>query len=174
VRLAAYTDYEYRTDGTRRYGQRAFVVFMEQLREHVDRLVLVGRIDPRPGTSHYPLHEETELVGLPHYESLADPLAVARSLLVSVGRFWRLLGEVDTVWVLGPYPHAVLLAPTCWSGSGDYWRAAIRSSSSVPSSSASILPAARATSTRRPSRSSLSAISTPPPARSRRATTRVS
>ena len=110
MRLAAYTDYEYRSDGVRRYGQRAFVVFLEQLREHVDRLVLVGRIDPRPGTSHYPLHEETELVGLPHYESLADPVAVARSLLVSVGRFWRLLGEVDTVWVLGPYPHAVMLA----------------------------------------------------------------
>ncbi|HTB70450.1 MAG TPA: glycosyltransferase [Solirubrobacteraceae bacterium] len=110
MRLAVYTDYEYTSDGTRRYGQRAFVVFLEALREHVDRLVLVGRFDPRPGRSHYPLHEETELVGLPHYESLGDPLAVLRSLVVSVARFWRLLDEVDTVWVLGPYPHSVLLA----------------------------------------------------------------
>ncbi|HST32203.1 MAG TPA: glycosyltransferase [Solirubrobacteraceae bacterium] len=110
MRLAVYTDYEYRSDGTRRYGQRAFVVFLEALRERVDRLVLVGRLDPKPGTSHYPLHEDTELVGLPHYDSLGHPLAVARSLLVSVKLFWRLLDELDTVWVLGPYPHSVLLA----------------------------------------------------------------
>jgi glycosyltransferase involved in cell wall biosynthesis len=110
MRLAVYTDYEYRSDGTRRYGQRAFVVFLEALRERVDRLVLVGRLDPEPGSSHYPLHEDTELLGLPHYESLGHPLAVARSLLVSVRLFWRLLDELDTVWVLGPYPHSVLLA----------------------------------------------------------------
>jgi glycosyltransferase involved in cell wall biosynthesis len=110
VRLAVYTDYEYRSDGARRYGQRAFVVFLEALRERVERLVLVGRLDPEPGSSHYPLHEDTELVGLPHYESLGHPLAVARSLLVSVKVFWRLLDELDTVWVLGPYPHSVLLA----------------------------------------------------------------
>ena len=110
MRLAVYTDYEYTSDGVRRYGQRAFVVFLEALREHVERLVLVGRFDPQPGSSHYPLHEETELVGLPHYESLGHPLSVARSLVLSVVRFWRLLDEVDTVWVLGPYPHSVLLA----------------------------------------------------------------
>jgi glycosyltransferase involved in cell wall biosynthesis len=110
LRLAVYTDYEYCSDGVRRYGQRAFVVFLEALRERVDRLVLVGRLDPEPGRSHYPLHEDTELVGLPHYESLGHPASVARSLIVSVGRFWRLLDEVDTVWVLGPYPHSVLLA----------------------------------------------------------------
>jgi glycosyltransferase involved in cell wall biosynthesis len=110
VRLAVYTDYEYRSDGVRRYGQRAFVVFLEALRERVDRLVLVGRLDPQPGSSHYPLHEDTELVGLPHYESLGNPGSVARSLIVSVARFWRLLDDVDTVWVLGPYPHSVLLA----------------------------------------------------------------
>jgi glycosyltransferase involved in cell wall biosynthesis len=110
VRLAVYTDYEYRSDGARRYGQRAFVVFLDALRPHVERLVLVGRFDPKPGSSHYPLHEDTELVGLPHYESLAQPWSVARSLAVSLMRFWRLLDEVDTVWVLGPYPHSVALA----------------------------------------------------------------
>lgn len=110
MRLAVYTDYEYVTDGRRRYGQRAFVVFLEALRPHVDRLVLVGRLDPRPGSSHYPLAEETELVGLPHYESLANPVGVVKSLVTSVRRFWRLLDEVDVVWVLGPYPHAIVLA----------------------------------------------------------------
>ncbi len=110
MRLAVYTDYEYRSDGKHRYGQRAFVVFLEALRPHVDRLVLVGRIDPQPGRSHYRLHEDTELVGLPHYTSLAHPWSVARSLIASVRRWWRLLDEVDTVWVLGPYPHSVVFA----------------------------------------------------------------
>ncbi len=110
VRLAVYTDYEYRSDGVHRYGQRAFVVFLEALRPHVDRLVLVGRLDPQPGRSHYQLHEDTELVGLPHYTSLAHPWSVIRSLFASIRRFWRLLDEVDTVWVLGPYPHSVVFA----------------------------------------------------------------
>src|SRR4029077_3010261 len=110
VRLDVCADYEYCSDGVKRYGQRAFVVFLEALRQHVDRLVLVGRFDPRPGRSHYPLHEDTELVGVPHYESLAHPWAVARSLAVSLVRFWRLLGAVGTCWVLGPYPHSVELA----------------------------------------------------------------
>ncbi len=110
VRLAVYTDYEYCSDGVRRYGQRAFVVYLEALRPHFERFVLVGRFDPRPGSSHYPLHGQTELVGLPHYQSLGHPWSVARSLVISVARFWRLLDEVDAVWVLGPYPHSVLLA----------------------------------------------------------------
>ena len=110
MRLAVYTDYEYREQDGRRYGQRAFVVFLEALAPHVERLVLVGRLDPRPGRSHYALAQDTELVGLPHYESLLSPLSVARSLLVSLAVFWRLLDEVDAVWVLGPYPHSVALA----------------------------------------------------------------
>jgi glycosyltransferase involved in cell wall biosynthesis len=110
VRLAVYTDYEYRSDGVRRYGQRAFVVFLEMLRGEVDRLVLVGRLNPQPGNSHYPLHEDTELVGLPHYESLTKPLSVARSVVLSIVLFWRMLDDVDVVWVLGPYPHAIALA----------------------------------------------------------------
>lgn len=110
MRLAVYTDYEYTSDGTRRYAQRAFVVFLEALRGHVDRLVLVGRFDPEPAISDYPLDDETELVELPHFDSFVEPWSVARSLLLSVRRFWRLLDEVDTVWVLGPYPQSILLA----------------------------------------------------------------
>jgi glycosyltransferase involved in cell wall biosynthesis len=112
MRLAVYTDYEYRSEDGRYYGQRAFVMFLEALRPHVQRLVLVGRLDRSPGRSHYMLNARTEVVGLPHYESLAHPWSVARSLAASFTRFWRLLDDVDTVWVLGPYPHSVGLALT--------------------------------------------------------------
>ena len=68
----------------RRYGQRAFVVFLEALRPHFERFVLVGRFDPNPGSSHYPLHEQTELVGLPPREP--RPPVVGRALAADLGR----------------------------------------------------------------------------------------
>jgi glycosyltransferase involved in cell wall biosynthesis len=107
VRVAVYTDYTYRRDASGVSGERAFVRFMVALAPHVDRLVLVGRLDPEPGRSHYPLPDDVELVGLPFYASLTQPLAVAGSLARSGVRFWRLLRDVDTVWLLGPYVQAI-------------------------------------------------------------------
>jgi glycosyltransferase involved in cell wall biosynthesis len=107
MRLAVYTDYTYKQDADGYSGERAFVRFMTALRPHVERLVLVGRLDDKPGRSHYPLGEGVELVGLPWYASLTQPRAVLRSLSGSARRFWRLLDDVDTVWLLGPYIHAI-------------------------------------------------------------------
>jgi glycosyltransferase involved in cell wall biosynthesis len=107
LRLAVYTDYSYKQDADGVTGERAFVRFMTALRPLVQRLVLVGRLDVQPGRSHYPLGEGVEFVGLPYYRSLANPGEVARSLLGSMWRFWRLLDDVDVVWLLGPYAHAI-------------------------------------------------------------------
>ena len=106
MRLAVYTDYTYKRDADGVTGERAFVRFMTGLRPLVQRLVLVGRVDPTPGRSHYPLDAGTEFVGLPYYTSLTHPLGVARSLSGSARSFWRLLDDVDAVWLLGPYIHA--------------------------------------------------------------------
>ena len=35
---------------------------------------------------------------------------MARSIVLSLVLFWRMLGDVDVVWVLGPYPHSIALA----------------------------------------------------------------
>jgi glycosyltransferase involved in cell wall biosynthesis len=106
VRLAVYTDYTYKRDADGVSGERAFVRFMTGLRPLVERLVLVGRVDPEPGRSHYPLDARTEFVGLPYYTSLTQPAQVMRSLAGSARSFWRLLDDVDAVWLLGPYIHA--------------------------------------------------------------------
>ena len=106
MRLAVYTDYTYKHDAEGVSGERAFVRFMTGLRPLVTRLVLVGRVDPTPGRSHYPLDAGTEFVGLPWYTSLTRPLQVLRSLSGSARSFWRLLDDVDAVWLLGPYIHA--------------------------------------------------------------------
>jgi glycosyltransferase involved in cell wall biosynthesis len=107
MRLAVYTDYAYKQDAQGVSGERAFVRFMTALCPLVDRLVLVGRLDVIPGRSHYPLGEGVEFVGLPYYQSLTRPLEVVSSLAGSMRRFWRLLDEIDTVWLLGPYAHAI-------------------------------------------------------------------
>ncbi len=107
MRLAVYTDYTYKQDAEGFSGERAFVRFMTALRPHVERLVLVGRLDAEPGRSHYPLGDGVELVGLPWYSSLTQPVEVLRSLAGSARRFWRALDDVDTVWLLGPYIHAI-------------------------------------------------------------------
>jgi glycosyltransferase involved in cell wall biosynthesis len=111
MRLGIYDDDTYKSDAAGVSGERAFVRFMTHLRPHVDRLVVAGRLDPDPGRSHYPLGDEVEFVGLPYYTSLTHPFQVLRSLVGSALRFWRLLDRVDTVWLLGPYIHAIGFAP---------------------------------------------------------------
>jgi glycosyltransferase involved in cell wall biosynthesis len=107
MQLGIYDDDTYKSHVDGVSGERAFVRFMTNLRPHVDRLVVAGRLDPKPGRSHYPLGAEVEFVGLPYYTSLTHPFQVLRSLMGSAARFWRLLDRVDTVWLLGPYIHAI-------------------------------------------------------------------
>lgn len=67
-------------------------------------------MEGRDGLAHYPLPEAVEFVPLPWYGSLSRPLAVGRALLGSLRIFWRLLDEVDVVWLLGPHPSCFAFA----------------------------------------------------------------
>jgi glycosyltransferase involved in cell wall biosynthesis len=110
MRLAVYTDYVYRREGGRLYAERAFALFLDALGEdeQVESLRLIGRLgDDAP--VRYALSEGVELAALPHYRSLAQPLAALRSLIASLRHMRRALDDVDVVWVLGPYPHAIAL-----------------------------------------------------------------
>jgi glycosyltransferase involved in cell wall biosynthesis len=107
MRLAVYNDYRYWRVGGKIRTERAFIAFLGGLAERVDKLVLPGRLDPDPtgrDLAHYELPDGIEFVPLPWYESLANPLAAAHGLAASIGVFWRVLDEVDTVWLLGPHP----------------------------------------------------------------------
>ena len=110
MRVAVYTDYVYHREGDAVYAERAFALFVARLGQELDRLVVVGRLDPRLGRAHYRLPDELEFVAVAHYESLARPGGVARALARSVRRFWAVLGGVDTVWLLGPHPMALAFA----------------------------------------------------------------
>jgi glycosyltransferase involved in cell wall biosynthesis len=104
VRVAAYTDYVYKQRDGAIYAQRAFALFLARLRNEVSSLVITGRLDPEPGESYYRLPDDVEFVALPHYASLSRPLSAVPAMVRSLGRFWRLLRDVDAAWLLGPYP----------------------------------------------------------------------
>jgi glycosyltransferase involved in cell wall biosynthesis len=108
MRLAVYNDQGYWSDGEAVYAARAFVVFLNQLAEELDSLIVVGRLDPRPGRSHYRLSDKIEFAPLPFYSDASNPLSRARTLVRSARRFWRVLDEVDGVWLLGPYPVSIV------------------------------------------------------------------
>jgi glycosyltransferase involved in cell wall biosynthesis len=110
VRLVAYTDYVYRREGDAVYAERAFALFMSRMAPHLDGLTIVGRLDPRAGSSHYRLPDGVEFVALPHYSSLVRARESVPAMLRSVRIFWRLLDRVDAAWLLGPYALSVVFA----------------------------------------------------------------
>ena len=109
MKLAVYTDYVYRRSGGTVRAERAFALFLAALAPHVERLRLIGRMAADDGEARYALPPEVELAPLPHYASLADPGAVLGSLGRSARHLWRALDDIDVVWILGPYPHAIAL-----------------------------------------------------------------
>ena len=104
MRVLVYTDYVYKREDGVVYAQRAFALFLARLARHVDGLVITGRLDPEPGRSYYALPPEVEFVPLPHYPSLAQPLRALPAMARSLTTYWRTLREVDSAWLLGPYP----------------------------------------------------------------------
>jgi glycosyltransferase involved in cell wall biosynthesis len=110
MRVALYSDFPYRRDEQGVSCGEAFVLFACGLASLVDRLVLVGRLDPLPGRAPYALPADVGFLGLPHYATLARPVAALRAGVRSLRRFDRLLGEVDGVVLLGPHPLAIAFA----------------------------------------------------------------
>ena len=108
MRLAVYCDYSYRVHDGTVYAELPFGVFLRELAQHCERLVVTGRLDPSPGRYPYVM-TDLEYVPLPHYESAAQIASVIRTIPAGISRFWRLLDGVDVVWILGPNPPQALL-----------------------------------------------------------------
>jgi glycosyltransferase involved in cell wall biosynthesis len=110
VRLAVYLDDTYREEHGAVYGNRAFVLFLGAVAERIDRLLLLGRLDPAETRSHYRVPDAVEFVALPPYPSLVHVGPALVGMARSLRRFWRLLDDVDAVWLLGPHPLALAFA----------------------------------------------------------------
>jgi glycosyltransferase involved in cell wall biosynthesis len=110
MKLAVYTDYPYHQVEGKVYAERAFAIFLSRLAEHFEQFKVIGRLAPYSARGRYPLGEHVELVPLPYYASLSEPLPVLRGLAGSIRQFWKALDETDCVWLLGPHPIAFLYA----------------------------------------------------------------
>ena len=75
----------------------------------MDRIVLFGRVNPQAGPLSLPgAGRRSTSCALPHYPSLAHPLAALRGDgAARCARFWRSLDDVDAVWLLGPHLLAI-------------------------------------------------------------------
>lgn len=104
MRVAVYTDFQYHEANGDVSGEHAFTLFFVALAARLERVVLLGRLDPGSGRGRYPLGERLEFVPLPFYESLTHGAQFIRGIFVSLARFWRVLGQVECVWLLGPHP----------------------------------------------------------------------
>jgi glycosyltransferase involved in cell wall biosynthesis len=76
----------------------------------VQRLLIVGRLDPEPGSTHHRLSGDFEFQALPDYPSLASFSKVLRATFGSIPTLWRSLDDVDAVWLLGPNPLGIVFA----------------------------------------------------------------
>ena len=101
MRVAVYTDYKYRRDAEAVYAEKAFALFLGRLAHDLDGLVLLGRLEPRPGQSALPSSTTNHLRPL---ALVSDARPTSRSGAcdgeVDSSR-WRALDDVDVVWLLG-------------------------------------------------------------------------
>lgn len=111
MRLAVYTDFPYhRDDEDVLWAEQAFGLFVAELRPFVERLVLLGRLDADRTSARHRLPPGIDLVSLPHYGSLSEPVTALPALARSLRACWRTLAEVDAVWLMGPHPLSILFA----------------------------------------------------------------
>jgi glycosyltransferase involved in cell wall biosynthesis len=109
LRVAVYADNWYRPTADGIYADRSLVLFIAGVAAAAEHTILLGQLDPELPRAHYRVPDHVEFVGLPPYPSMLSagaPLAMLRSLRA----FWRLLPQVDVVWLLGPHPLCLAFA----------------------------------------------------------------
>src|SRR5919107_4293 len=109
-RLGIYFEIPFRRDEGGFSTHVPFIRFVLALRPHLDGLVLIGRVDPKPGREHYAVPDDVEVAALPHYASLKDTAGILSTLPATLRAIWGALGRVDAVWVIGPVPMSIPVA----------------------------------------------------------------
>lgn len=109
LRVAIYADNWYRPTPDGVYADRSLVVFIAGVAAAAEHTILLGQLDPDLPRAHYRVPDHVNFVGLPSYPSMLSPRAPL-AMLRSLRRFWRVLGEVDVVWLLGPHPLCLAFA----------------------------------------------------------------
>jgi glycosyltransferase involved in cell wall biosynthesis len=113
MRLGVFSDSRYQSHDRRLWSHQAFISFVTALPPRVDELVLFGRVEPTPTTSHYELpRERIRFVPLPHYPSITSVGGQLRAVRKTRRIFEAELERLDGAWIFGPHPMASALAWT--------------------------------------------------------------
>lgn len=109
LRVAVYADNWYRPTPDGVYADRSLVLFIAGVAAASERTILLGQLDPDLPRAHYRVPDHVDFVGLPAYPSMLSPRAPL-AMLRSLRAFWKLLPQVDVVWLLGPHPLCLAFA----------------------------------------------------------------
>jgi glycosyltransferase involved in cell wall biosynthesis len=109
LRVAVYADNWYRPTPDGVYADRSLVLFIAGVAAAAEHTILLGQLDPDLPRAHYRVPDHVEFVGLPSYQSMLSPRAPL-AMLRSLRAFWKLLPQVDVVWLLGPHPLCLAFA----------------------------------------------------------------
>jgi glycosyltransferase involved in cell wall biosynthesis/peptidoglycan/xylan/chitin deacetylase (PgdA/CDA1 family) len=109
-RVAVYTDQAYRADADGVASPRAFAGFLARLADEFDELTLLGRLEPTAEPAPHRLPATVRFVALPSYGGRSQVAPILRSLAGSIRVYWRVLDDVDSVWLLGPNLPGLLFA----------------------------------------------------------------
>lgn len=110
MRLGLFVDVEYWRDAEGLSTDQPVLRFLLGLADHVDELVLLGRVTPGSGRRPYAIPADIRLVELPYYRSVWDVRAIARALPGARRAASKALPGLDVLWVLGPSPVSLSLA----------------------------------------------------------------
>jgi glycosyltransferase involved in cell wall biosynthesis len=109
-RLGVYLELPYRHDADGYSVDRAFMLFVLELRRHFDDVRLIGRVDPEPGRAAYAIPPDVSVHALPHYASLRDLAGLVGAAPAALRSIWAAAGDVDVLWSLGPHPLSIPVA----------------------------------------------------------------
>jgi glycosyltransferase involved in cell wall biosynthesis len=108
MRVGVFADSLYHRDGDVLSNGRAFTRFVTGLAEHVDEVVIFGRLAPDPGRADYILPSAgVRFVPLPHYANVFAVVPMLRAMRRSMAIFAAELERLDAVWIFGPHPMAI-------------------------------------------------------------------
>lgn len=110
MRVAVYTDFTYRQTARGLTAELPFALFLEEVAQSVDELVLVGRLDQSTAPLPFALGAGVEFAGLPYYGSLGRPGKVLRTARATAKAFAEATRGVDVVWLFGPHPFLLVFA----------------------------------------------------------------
>jgi glycosyltransferase involved in cell wall biosynthesis len=109
LRLGVYNDSRFRPQPDGVYSDRALVLFLAGVATRLEHMALLGQLDPELARAYYRVPDGVEFVPLPAFPDLLSPRALP-AMVRSLRRLWRVLDDVDAVWLLGPHPLCLVLA----------------------------------------------------------------